>query len=442
MVAGAAVMAIVIPAARALAQQNIPVIDLPSASAKSGQTLGAVLGVRQVAGGKLLVNDAGRRQLKLFDSTLTTSTTVLDSVSGGANSYGRRPVPLVPYLGDSSLFADLNSRTVLVIDSRGQIARALALPSPATPSDLLSSSTGVDNKGRVIYLDRRRGMPKLKPTGGVGFDDSLPVMRADLDLRQVDSLGVVNRPLAKATAPTKAPNGTTFTMFAIDPLKTVDEVAVLTDGSIAFVRGQDYHIDWIRSDGGRVSTPKMPFDWKRLTDADKQRLIDSTRTAQNTLLAANQLESEVTMMTRGDPTGGPPPGGGDRAGRGGGRGDGGGRGADPDAGALSEFGRGYLPRNAEVIPLNQIADYYPPIRLGATLPDLDGNLWILPTTSAQSNNGELVYDVVNSRGELFERVRFPLGRLLAGFGKGGAVYMTSGDRTNGFYLERTQLPRR
>ena len=48
--------------------------------------------------------------------------------------------------------------------------------------------------------------------------------------------------------------------------------------------------------------------------------------------------------------------------------------------------------------------------------------------------------VVNTQGELFERVRMPVGRLLAGFGKDGVVYMLSGNRTTGFYLERTSLP--
>jgi hypothetical protein len=422
------------------AQQGIPVVDLPAPSAKSTQTFGAVLGVRQISGGKVLVDDAGQRQIRLLDSTLATSTLVLDSTPGASNSYGGRPVPLVPYLGDSSLFADLKSRTVLVLDSKGQIARTLALPSQMSAGELLSPSTGVDNKGRIIYVSLRRGMPILTPRG-VGFADSVPIIRADLDLRRVDTIARVSRPIARATAPTKAPNGTTYTMFAVDPLKTIDEWSVLSDGSVAIVRGQDYHIDWIRPDGTVSSTPKMPFDWKRLTDDDKQRLIDSTRAAQNALLASDKLESDVTMMTRGDMSE-PPPGAGDanRGGRGAGRGDGGGRGGDDGGNALSENGRGYLPRVSEVIPLNQIADYYPPIRLGATIPDLDGHLWILPTTSTQSKRGELVYDVVNTKGELFRRVRAPLGRLVVGFGKGGIVYLTSGDRTNGFYLERTKLP--
>jgi hypothetical protein len=89
--------------------------------------------------------------------------------------------------------------------------------------------------------------------------------------------------------------------------------------------------------------------------------------------------------------------------------------------------------------LKDIPDYYPSVRIAAAIADLDGNLWILPTSSAQSKNGELVYDVVNPKGD-FHRVRVPLGRSIAGFGKGGVVYLQSGDNASGFYLERTRVP--
>jgi hypothetical protein len=90
------------------------------------------------------------------------------------------------------------------------------------------------------------------------------------------------------------------------------------------------------------------------------------------------------------------------------------------------------------VPLSDIPDYYPPIRENSAIPDLDGNLWILTTTTAQSKHGELVYDVVNPKKGLFERVRIPDGRSVAGFGK-GVIYLQSGNRTDGFYLERVKL---
>jgi len=36
-----------------------------------------------------------------------------------------------------------------------------------------------------------------------------------------------------------------------------------------------------------------------------------------------------------------------------------------------------------------------------------------------------VYDVVNRKGELVERVQIPAGRTISAFGPGGVVYLTS-----------------
>jgi hypothetical protein len=38
-----------------------------------------------------------------------------------------------------------------------------------------------------------------------------------------------------------------------------------------------------------------------------------------------------------------------------------------------------------------------------------------------------VYDVINRKGELVERVQIPVGRTITGFGAGGVVYLTTRD---------------
>jgi hypothetical protein len=246
--------------------------------------------------------------------------------------------------------------------------------------------------------------------------DSTPILRADLATRRVDTIGKIQwggtmKLLGRATesSPIRV---STF------PIETVDDWAVLSDGTIAFVRGQDYHIDWIDPDGRKHSTTKLPFDWRRLTDEDKQKLIDSTRDAATAAMgralgaAANRPPADVPQQPgarRFVPQ-------------------------DPNASVQR------APVEYVAPDLKDLPDYYPAIRIHAAMPDLDGNLWILPTTSAQSKQGELVYDVVNPKGD-FHRVRLPVGRSIAGFGKGGVVYLQSGDRATGFYLERTKVPK-
>jgi hypothetical protein len=86
-----------------------------------------------------------------------------------------------------------------------------------------------------------------------------------------------------------------------------------------------------------------------------------------------------------------------------------------------------------------MADYIAPIRENAVRPDLDGNIWILPTTSAGAKGG-LLYDVVGPQGDLVERVQLPGGRDIAGFGKGGVLYL-SHQTGAGIAIERVKILR-
>jgi len=407
--------------AAAPAQQGVPIVDLPPARMKTPGTFGALLGVRQVSNGNVLANDAGRHQLKLLDSTLAVLGVALDSVPGSTNSYGIRPMPLVRYLGDSSLTSDMNAGTLLVLGPGGQVARVMSAPSADLPLAMRIGFSGIDDKGRILFKGRVRNGPPEGGLPGVYNGDSALVLRADLDSRKVDTLG---RLKVQASMMMVREKGGPL-RFSVEPAPVVDEWAVLADGSIAIVRGHDYHIDWIHADGATHSTTKLPFDWKRLTDNDKQKLIDSARVEHTKTLG-------TALASRPARGGSPDDAGGTTGGRSGARG-------EVPPGADAGPPRPVPPMEYLAPALKDVADYYPSIRPGALMPDLDGNLWILPTSSAQSRNGELIYDVVNVQGD-FHRVRIPLGRSIAGFGRGGVVYLQSGDKVNGFYLERTKLP--
>ena len=67
----------------AIAQPAIPVRELSPPTAKSAETFGAILGVREIAAGKLLVNDARRRQLSVLDPKLANKTVMIDSAAVG-----------------------------------------------------------------------------------------------------------------------------------------------------------------------------------------------------------------------------------------------------------------------------------------------------------------------------------------------------------------------
>ncbi|MES2522371.1 MAG: hypothetical protein V4617_06725 [Gemmatimonadota bacterium] len=448
-----AASAVVSASAQAQAQKAVPVRELSAVDAKTTVHFGNIFGVRPLAGGKLLVNDGIRRQLMMLDANLSNPTVVIDSVSEGGNSYGRSAAPLIPYLADSSLFVDGASLSLLVIDPNGKVARVMAAPKPTDLRFLAGGASGVDAQGNLVYrgsLTINRSNMRMDGPGGmptmVQPPDSAPIVRASFETRTVDTIGRVKIQSGSRTTMMQDSDGKMNAKMIVNPLPTIDEWAVLSDGSVAFVRGHDYHIDWIRPDGKTVSSAKLPFDWKRLTDDDKLKLIDSARTAIEKAQADAKAAGASSGAAAVGAAMGSATGGGAQmeirvmstmgaAGGGGGMSVG-----APGGGASGPMTNFVMPTpTIEFVPLNEIADYYPAIRSGAARADLDGNLWILPTTSAQSKAGELVYDVVNNRGELTQRVRIPLGRSVAGFGRDGVVYLMYRDAAKGWFLERAKV---
>ena len=72
-----------------------PVRHISTASAVSTEQLGSITSVRELPGGRLLLNDGARRRLVLMDTTLKTIDVVLDSLTEVENSYGTRPGTLI-----------------------------------------------------------------------------------------------------------------------------------------------------------------------------------------------------------------------------------------------------------------------------------------------------------------------------------------------------------
>ena len=88
--------------------------------------------------------------------------------------------------------------------------------------------------------------------------------------------------------------------------------------------------------------------------------------------------------------------------------------------------------------INELPDYRPPFTAaGSVKADLDDNVWIRTTAARAGAIGGAIYDVVNRKGELVDRVQVPAGRTIVGFGKGGVVYMMARD-DKGAWIERTK----
>jgi hypothetical protein len=423
-------IALVITTSHLAAQERPPIRQIGPVTAASTEPLGEFITVRHLSNG-VLVNDVRNRRLLMFDSTLSRATVIADTTPATGNAYGGRTAGLIAYRGDSSLFVDPQSMSMQVVDPGGKITRTMAIPRSQDAMVLGNTMLGTpafDANGRLVY----RGMPRpqfaMRQGGGGGggaggftppeAPDSIPVVRIDLSSRQLDTLGFTKVPKPKVDVQ-RDDNGRVNVQVTFNPLPVIDDWAVLSDGSVAFVRGRDYHIDWVRPDGSRSSSPKMPFDWQRLTDEDKIAFMDSLKAARQRMAANAPTQTPV-----------PGPGGGGVAGGGAG-GDrivilgGGGPGGPGGPGAP-----GGMNREPTFVSPSELPDYKPAFFANSARGDEDGNLWIrtIPTKPVA---GGPVYDVINVKGELVDRVQLPKDRTIVGFGVDNVVYMLAREATPG-----------
>jgi hypothetical protein len=245
-----------------------------------------------------------------------------------------------------------------------------------------------------------------------------------MDTRTVDTIAYVRTPVQPRSVRTVRPGELALNHWYLPTLSMVDDWTITSDGTLAIVRGHDYHIDWIAPDGKVTSTPKMPFDWRKFTDDNKQHLADSILASWHVRVGEARARDSLN-----------PP-----------------RPCPPNAlcggtmvvimnqaeGSSTMIG---VHDAFEAMPLGEMPDFYPPVRGGTVKADLDGNVWILPNTSARSTGGGIVYDVVNRKGVLVERVEMPPERSIVDFGPHGAIYTMWRDSSKVWRVERTKVVR-
>jgi hypothetical protein len=324
-----------------------------------------------------------------------------------------------------------------VIDPSGKIARVISVPRSQDAMFLTGMTGGIpgfDAEGRLIYRGMLRPVFNFSTSGG-GMPvpppqpDSAPLIRIDLGTRKVDTVAYLKIPNMKMTVSGTPETGIRM-MSEINPMPIVDDYAVTSDGAIALLRGRDYHVDWLQPDGTLSPAPKIPFEWQRLTDEGKVAVIDSAKAAMEAARTSGAMnvnaERQAGMVagmamgagggaTRTVIMGGPPGAGGD-VGRGGGPG-------------------GMPGMTPTFISPSELPDYRPAFAGGAARPDAEGNVWV---RTSKFINGGPVYDVINRKGDVTDRVVIPAGRNIVGFGKDGSVYLVSREGTTA-KLERARV---
>jgi hypothetical protein len=400
------------------AQKPPPVHFIDRPIATSRHDFKGPSGIRQLPNGTLLLNDVSRHQLVLLDSAFKTIAVVADSSPGSTNPYGSSQAGLLPYPGDSTLFVLPRVPSMYMIDPAGKVVRVMAVPRPQEAPAMGSNFNGIpgfDAKGRWVYRGQTppASRPKVAPgdppamMSGV---DSAPIVRIDLSTHTLDTAAMFRILKIKGKVYARE-GGRSVAMLEVNPIPMVDDWAVLSDGSIAIVRGQDYHVDFINPDGSTTRGPKMAYAWEPLSDDAKIALVDSMKKLDAESRKQPSTPTSVAGGSNGTGGGGSASGG--LAG-----------GLAPDDVPPGEF-----------VSPSELPDYRPPFYVNAAKPDADNHLWIR-TTHREPSAGS-VYDVVSREGKVIDRVQLQPGRSILGFGKGGVVYAVARE-DSGAWIEMSR----
>jgi hypothetical protein len=417
-------------------QSSIPPTRALGKVAARGPEMRQVSEVRVLSDGRVLVNDAGARQIILLDSMLANPRVVLDTagpVSKRYQAYGS----LIPYLADTTLFVDRNGLAFVVLDPQGTVNRVVALPPGGR---LTPPNSRIDRQGRLIYQvgGSTRVLDSVSLATGrlAGFMVSYRhLVRYDFKTHAVDTIFTIKMDSTPSDPPPGAARGSTgggrgssggsASVPRPDPgpnqrliFQTEDDWAMMADHTIAIARGRDYHIEWLTSDGQPTSSSKIAHEWRRITDEEKARLADSLTIARDSanrayLAAARggvprydsfgRITGSTTTTSRGGGVPTPPP----------------------------------APRQESLVPIPPFAipEYLPPFAEGM-LADADNRLWIpRPETAVQPP--DRAYDIVDRKGTLIDRVKITSGTIV-GFGPRENVFVFVRDGGSG-RLERARF---
>ncbi len=420
--------------ATAVSQSTVPVRPLEAAEAESRPgVVASISGLRAVSSRAVFVNDRVRRRVVMLDERLEVVKIVADTSTSTGRRYGPYATGLFAARGDSTLFLNGSTLSMHLIDSHGEVRRVIAPPRPSDFGRLIggeAGNPGFDDSGRLVYRLAGIGPAEQVRLGALGRaapPESAAVVRFDFTARRVDTAAFVRvytPRIVQVVRKSPGSNGGETTRVwevpVLHPAPTVDDWAVTADGRIAVVRGLDYHVDFFDRDGRVTSGPKVPFAWTRLTDANKQALLDSSKATRTRLVTGGAAPAYGVAPLPGSVSADGPPVTVTRT-----------VGATTPAVSRAPD----APPDDQYVSSDEVPDYQPVFAAGGVRADADGNVWVRTVSSAGS--GGSVYDVLDERGRLVDRVRFPPGSVIAGFAPGGVVFFAQRS-SSGLVLKRVR----
>jgi len=337
----------------------------------------------------VVVLDISERRLVVLDAELANAKPL--SRTGSGPGEFQSPIFLIRALGDSLLLGDMGNQRLLVIDPSGKMSGQKRVGNGAVSITSQAIYTGTpvsDRQGRIVYQSSNA---KVSPGMQITNDSTAPILRLNLTTGVTDTLAHVRVSAPRMKIDGDPTNLTSMKMsMVVDPFPTIDDWALLPDGTLAIIRGGDYHIDWIAPDGKKTSSPPMPYVRVPLTDSVKQHYLDAMKKA------------DVMVRER-----------------------------------MSKMQAGMAAPVISRSPPATWPDFMPAIQIRHVMAAPNGNLWLLAIPQKGQVGAPYLYDVIDRRGVVIEHVAVPPKRTVVGFGR-NSVYLIFKD-DDVVHLERAPL---
>ena len=357
-----------------------------------------VTGIRELHDGRVIVVDAGVSTVYLIDAA-GTSVEQLGRAGAGPGEYGH-PEKVFALPGDSSAILDRLRGRLMLLGPNAEFVRFLYSGGCAecrlsSAGIALREAEATDGSGYFYALAESI---VRTPAGELVITDSAAIERwrgASLTRDTVGFLDAKMHPAMRVfrgsiTAPRPPRVG------PVPAFYTIRQWTVSTDGRVAMVYPEPYHVDYVDSSGHVWRGPDIPYDRVEVSDDLKRQWLAERATAGDAYVGGEDGELHRVRRPR------------------------------SSAADVSWYWPTHLPPFV----------YQPPQPLEPARFAPDGRLWIERAVGAHDLP---LVDVVDAGGRLVRRIRLPAGRRVAGFGP-TSVYLVRKDDMDLQYLERYRFP--
>lgn len=341
--------------------------------------------IRELRDGRLIAVDASELTVILLDMRAGTQMKI-GRTGDGPGEY-RWPGRLHALPGDSTLLHDNSAGRLLIIQPDGKPGGFFDPNRQETDTILARARRfhvrAADARGRLYG----EAQPVRVGAGGqLELADHSAIERLAISTRARDTAALW--PMRK-DANARLMNGFVMTQPRMQAFPAWDHWVVASDGRIAFVFFDPYRVDFVGADRRVVRNAPIPYERIRVDDALKRQYRE-------------ERERPVMAMT---------------ATRGGG----------------SSMQKMRVPYREPA----EWPEFLPPF-LGTSVFAPNGLLWVPRATAA---GRPPLFDIINGRGVLVERVELPARTKLVGFGA-NSIYVVRLDEDDLQYLQRHALPTR